>query len=189
MAQHGSLAVALTAREALVRSAAELFARSGFDGVSVREINRQAGLSAAAAHYHFNSKEVLFQEVLTRGTELVKPRMAARLTELNARSKPPSSALLVRAVAETYSELLEDDPEYGEYWLQIVSHLSDFELASLDGTLESLMQSAIAKIFPAVAPQERAFIWRMAVMTLINRLPEASSVVCQRSSLIVSVSR
>ncbi len=88
MAQHGSLAVALTAREALVRSAAELFARSGFDGVSVREINRQAGLSAAAAHYHFNSKEVLFQEVLTRGTELVKPRMAARLTELNARSKP-----------------------------------------------------------------------------------------------------
>lgn len=52
-----------TARKVLA-SATELFARSGFDGVSVRDICRAADVSDNAVHYHFKSKLQLFQTIV-----------------------------------------------------------------------------------------------------------------------------
>lgn len=52
-------------RTALLSAARRVFARSGFDGASVRDITREAGVNLGAVTYHFGSKRALYVAVLT----------------------------------------------------------------------------------------------------------------------------
>lgn len=51
-------------RQALLDHATDVFAESGFDGASVREITSRATINLAAINYHFGGKEALYREVL-----------------------------------------------------------------------------------------------------------------------------
>ncbi len=66
MTARGQYAKGLAKREEILDLALELFARKGYDRVSVREIAREAGLSQAGLLHHFSTKEELFLEVLRR---------------------------------------------------------------------------------------------------------------------------
>ena len=56
-------------RRKLIDVAGVLFSERGFDGVSIREIIRKAGVNLGAVTYHFGSKEGLFDEVVREATE------------------------------------------------------------------------------------------------------------------------
>ncbi len=63
-------------RNHLLDVAEQLFAQSGLDGVSVRQITDAAGLRLASVNYYFDTKENLYREALTRrATEIVKERV------------------------------------------------------------------------------------------------------------------
>ncbi|MHA4854768.1 TetR/AcrR family transcriptional regulator [Rhodococcus sp. MSC1_016] len=51
-------------RDRLVVSALALFAASSFDGVSIRDIERHAGVERGLVAYHFGSKQSLWNEVV-----------------------------------------------------------------------------------------------------------------------------
>ena len=51
-------------RHALLNHGTDVFAESGFDRASVREITRRATTNLAAINYHFGTKEALYREVL-----------------------------------------------------------------------------------------------------------------------------
>ena len=53
-------------KDRLLDAAEELFASKGFAEVSVRELAAAADANVAAVNYHFNSKENLFHEAITR---------------------------------------------------------------------------------------------------------------------------
>ncbi|WP_327350651.1 TetR/AcrR family transcriptional regulator [Streptomyces sp. NBC_01304] len=55
---------AAATREAILHSARKAFARSGYDGVGVREIAAGAGVTAMLVNRYFGSKEQLFIDVL-----------------------------------------------------------------------------------------------------------------------------
>jgi AcrR family transcriptional regulator len=63
MAQHRPRNAAAT-REAILESAIRNFARSGYDGVGVREIAGDAGVTAMMVNRYFGSKEQLFAEAV-----------------------------------------------------------------------------------------------------------------------------
>ncbi|GAA3133763.1 TetR/AcrR family transcriptional regulator [Streptosporangium carneum] len=52
-------------RDYLVKLAAELFARKGFQATTVREIAEEAGILSGSLYHHFDSKETIVDEVLT----------------------------------------------------------------------------------------------------------------------------
>ncbi len=58
---HGSL------REALLDAAVDLVVERGIEGVSLRELARQAGVSSAAPYRHFPDKDALLRAVAARG--------------------------------------------------------------------------------------------------------------------------
>ena len=50
-------------KQDILREATRLFAESGFDGVSVAQIAKAAGVSQGAVFRHFPSKEALLQRI------------------------------------------------------------------------------------------------------------------------------
>ncbi|HAR42178.1 MAG TPA: hypothetical protein DCS07_06045 [Bdellovibrionales bacterium] len=61
-------------RERLLKSAATLFAKNGFDGTTVKEIAGAAGANISLVSYHFNGKEGLYRACLE---QFGKERLAA----------------------------------------------------------------------------------------------------------------
>src|SRR5436190_10821825 len=53
-------------KEKILDTAESLFMEHGFEATGLRQITTAAGVNLAAVHYHFGSKEELFQAVLTR---------------------------------------------------------------------------------------------------------------------------
>lgn len=64
-----SVAIDATSADTKTRildAAEQLFMEHGFEATSLRSLTSAAGVNLAAVNYHFGSKEVLFQAVLTR---------------------------------------------------------------------------------------------------------------------------
>lgn len=68
----------LSTQDRILNASESLFAEFGFDGVSLRQITRQAGVELALANYHFGPKKDLFLAVVRRrADELNRARSAA----------------------------------------------------------------------------------------------------------------
>jgi AcrR family transcriptional regulator len=53
-------------RDAVFNAAADLFSRDGFDGVTVDDIARAAGVNRAMLYYHFADKLALYRHIVCR---------------------------------------------------------------------------------------------------------------------------
>ncbi len=65
----GSTAESESTRERILDVAEALFAERGQAGTAVRDIAREAGLTAPSLYNHFDGKQALYEAVLARGVE------------------------------------------------------------------------------------------------------------------------
>src|SRR5947199_662629 len=72
----------------ILNTAEELFMEHGFEATSLRQITAAAGVNLAAVHYHFGSKEELFQAVLTRRLDPMNQERVALLTRFEHEAAP-----------------------------------------------------------------------------------------------------
>src|SRR3954470_20164746 len=56
--------VAAQTREAILNAACEVIAETGFENIRMRMVAERAGVSTAALHYHFDTRENLFAAAL-----------------------------------------------------------------------------------------------------------------------------
>ena len=68
-----------SARERLLREAADLFSRKGYAATSVGEIVAAAGVTKPVLYYHFESKEGLYLTLMEESLALFRPVVAAAL--------------------------------------------------------------------------------------------------------------
>jgi len=61
----GSLVLASERREHLVKLAADLFAKKGYQATTVRNIADEAGILSGSLYHHFDSKESIVDEILS----------------------------------------------------------------------------------------------------------------------------
>lgn len=66
-------------KERILDVAGHLFAERGFDGVSMRDLTREAEVNLAAVNYHFGGKEALISAVLSRHVRAINRERLARL--------------------------------------------------------------------------------------------------------------
>lgn len=70
--------------ERILDAAEKLFAEFGFDGVSLRQITREAGVELALANYHFGPKLELFRAVVRRRAQALNAQRFALLENLDS---------------------------------------------------------------------------------------------------------
>jgi AcrR family transcriptional regulator len=56
--------IAARTREAILNAACDVIAETGFENIRMRMVAERAGVSTAALHYHFDTREKLFAEAL-----------------------------------------------------------------------------------------------------------------------------
>jgi AcrR family transcriptional regulator len=103
----------------ILGAAETCFARSGYDGASMREIAGAASVSKSLLHYHFQSKEHLFTEVQIRSYD----RLAAKVTEAVSSLESVSDRGLL-ALDVLFEALREGDQmaAQAELWARAMSN-------------------------------------------------------------------
>src|SRR3954467_15780187 len=110
-------------RELILTAALKLFSQEGIDGVSIRAVNREAGLGPASVHYHFGTKEALLDAVLHRYGDIVVGRIKDRARELAVADGAHSARDLVIMLAKPYLDLVASQGDDGRAWVKLVGQL------------------------------------------------------------------
>lgn len=110
-------------RDRLMAVAEQLFARDGYESVSVRAINAAAGANPAAVHYHFGSKEALVSALLERRMDALDDWRRARRDELVAGGTPITPRHVVELLVCPLVRLMEDEPDAGPSYVRLLARL------------------------------------------------------------------
>ncbi|WP_051343307.1 TetR/AcrR family transcriptional regulator [Pseudonocardia spinosispora] len=122
MTQHLAADEHTSPRDALRRSAEQLFAAHGVDGVSLRQITREAGQrNTTALQYHFGSRDGLLHAVLDHHLTHVRMRQAALLERWEIEANGALADLVDGLVLPLCAEL--DCADGGPEFLQIAAEV------------------------------------------------------------------
>jgi len=109
----------------LILDAAEaVFADSGFDGATTRGIAEAAGVNPALIHYHFKTKEQLFEAVFARRSEEINARRRALLAAVMARGEEAGLEDIFVAFLRPTVELGRARSGQGRHYARIVVHVA-----------------------------------------------------------------
>ena len=107
---------------ALIAAAEQLFADRGIDGVSLREINREARQrNTTSLQYHFGDRQGLLRAIMEKHGREVNARRNALLDQYEANGVDDIRALASAFVLPLVAKL--HDHEGGRYYLRIAAEL------------------------------------------------------------------
>src|ERR1051325_3683820 len=106
----------------ILDAAESLFVEHGFEATSLRQLTAAAGVNLAAVNYHFGSKEVLFQAVLTRRLDPMNQERIELLEALEreAGAKPASCEKVLFAMLIPALRLARDEKRGGKNFLRVL---------------------------------------------------------------------
>jgi len=147
--------------ERLLAAAADLFARHGYDGTSIRDIATAADVNVAAINYHFQGKENLYHEVLRRVVEGKRDRYMEGMRAVRE-EQPGDARAIIRSFFKMHFEDTLKTPEGGQFLALFVRelhhgqpHTAQIISDSLIPLWEDLGESLLAtmpEITPEIAP-------------------------------------
>jgi len=145
-----------------------LFVEHGFEATSLRSLTTAAGVNLAAVHYHFGSKEELFQAVLTRRLDPMNQERIDLLAkvEREAAGRPLSCEKILFAMLIPALRLARDEQRGGKDFLRLVGrayadpapfirHFLSAQYAGMIGRYKE----AFLKALPHLSRQE--LTWRL----------------------------
>ncbi len=158
-------------RELLLDAALKLFAERGVDAVSIRAVNREAGLGPGAVHYHFGTKDALVDAVMRTFGDSVIDDVEARAKRIVASKAAATSHDLVAMLCQPCLDLMATEPAVGVSWLKVVSQLM---LANNDGVVDRSAarwtSRAARKVYPAADGPTLDRAIRMCFVLLVTQL-------------------
>jgi AcrR family transcriptional regulator len=111
----------MSRRDDLLELAARLFAERGFRATTVRDIADAAGILSGSLYHHFDSKESMVDEILTR----FQDELFGRYEEIVARGKGPRETL--EAVVTASFEAIDAHHAEVAIYQNEAKYLSEFE--------------------------------------------------------------
>ena len=99
------------------------FAKRGYDGVQVREVAEEAGVSKPTLYYHFISKEGLFRQLCLVSMEATAHRIQAMvkpLLEMDLKAPAARKEACIR-LGRDYLRTLQEFPEFTGFILRSIA--------------------------------------------------------------------
>lgn len=157
-------------REALIRAAARLFNRQGYQGTSVRDIAAATGMRSGSPFYHFASKQDLLFEATMQG-------LALSFGELEAIWSGPGTALeRFRGLVRTHlGQLLGTDPEVAAMVISEWRWLEGEQRArviAMRDRFEQLWQQALDAVAASGAAPRADRITRLFFLGALHSVPQ-----------------
>lgn len=180
-------------RSRLLDAAEALFAQKGYDGASLREITRAAGVELGLASYHFRNKDDLFRQALLRRAPAMSEALGRALdVALGDQVGGRVTAILKAYVVPHLEKMRSQDPGWRHY-MRLAAHST--LLAGRPELTEPAAEAyrpimtrfsiELARALPDVAAPEltRAYyIFRMALLSIAIDGPPAEIVAGHDSS-------
>jgi AcrR family transcriptional regulator len=152
-----------------ILDAAELlFMEHGYEATSLRQLTAAAGVNLASVNYHFGSKDVLFQAVLTRRLDPMNQERIDLLEQLEreAAGKPISVERILFAMLIPALRLARDEKRGGKHFLKVLGRayadpapfIRQF-LSAQYAEMIALYKEAFLRALPHLSKQE--LTWRL----------------------------
>jgi AcrR family transcriptional regulator len=110
-----------TTRQQLIEAAEKLFAESGIDAVSLRQINVAAGQkNSSAAHYHFGSKAALILSIYQRRMESVNKLRETQIKKLEDEKRTNDVRGLIQTIVDPIVAEIDAD-ESGQHYISFMA--------------------------------------------------------------------
>lgn len=161
-------------RDILIDAAGELAAELGFSNVSIRAVAEKAEQNIGSIHYHFKSKEKLFEAVIHRATRKKKEQLLSGILEIYEAQldSPHIQAMVLRQIV--HGEIQETfDPDKPWWHCRVIyqtmkSQDSLYDLLYNEIILPDI--NALQRLLKRIKPEldkETIFIKTMLMMTPI----------------------
>lgn len=132
---HGDL------REQLIEAVSELVERDGPEGWSIAEACRRAGVSTAAPYRHFNDRDDLLRQTVTKAMGRLKVRMQAA-----ADGQPAGSPQRIVDLGHAYIGFARDEPGLFRIMFSLTEgHEDNDELAETSQGCKQIVQRLVAE--------------------------------------------
>jgi len=157
-------------KKARVFDAAEkIFAISGYDGATIRDIAAEAGEPVGTIHHHGGGKKALFHQTVARRADTLSRVRLAALEQEKSAGTPPLEAV-VAAFVRPFFDLSAQDPAWRDY-ARLVAFVSaddrwrDISAECFD-TTAGLFLAELQKLLPHASRQQVAegFAFSVAAM-------------------------
>jgi AcrR family transcriptional regulator len=162
----------LQTRARVLAAAAEVFARDGFEGASLRRIADAAGIDIATLKYHVGNKASLFTEVYQDGYEHFQRSLGPLLLRVPLARNHEELVLEVRALFERGYDYLEQNQSFVRLWLYRLLEGPE-EVLEAEETLRSNVMTTIEGVVGIL--RERGLMRKVDVpvlaLTLVTALP------------------
>ncbi|MGR3321158.1 MAG: TetR/AcrR family transcriptional regulator [Pseudooceanicola sp.] len=106
-------------RRIILERTARLLVKKGYGDTSLRDIAQACDMKAGSLYYHFDSKDVLVEEVLTEGVRRVDTRVREAL-EASADAPPLDR---IRIAMEIHLATLHDKSDYASAHIRCFAHV------------------------------------------------------------------
>ena len=155
-------------KERILDAAESLFMEHGFEATGLRQITTEAGVNLAAVHYHFGSKEDLFEAVLTRRLDPMNQERVELLDQLEQKSgrTPADCEAIIGAMILPALKLARDRRRGGKNFLRLTGRayadpapfIRQF-LSRQYAPMIARFKVAFARALPQLPPRE--LTWRL----------------------------
>lgn len=141
-------------KEKILNAAEVLFGENGFDMVSLREITGKANVTLALASYHFNTKENLFRQVISRRAKTLNTLRRQRLAKLQEDKHLTLRAILDAFMEPLFHQMRSSDEGWPSYvmllsklgqsnrWIEILRENFDETATLFIGELRKILPKA-----------------------------------------------
>ena len=134
-------------REQLLLAGERLFAEKGFDNVSLRQINTEAGQrNSSASHYHFGSKEALINAIYEYRMERFNVRRTAMLAALPPSEQPRPVTTLIEILIYPMVEEAAGS-EGGQHCMRFLSQLFSHPILNLVDMWRSQFGESVGRVY------------------------------------------
>jgi AcrR family transcriptional regulator len=156
----------MTTKNKILDAAEVLFADTGFNGTSLREITSTANVNLAAVNYHFGSKKELIKAVMSRYMDELSPKLEGALSVILQDENKPNLDEVFLAFIEPLLYLNEFRPNGTSKFLQLLGRgYTDSQgflrwfLTTQYPNVFTYFTQAVHKAYPELTTEE--MFWRL----------------------------